>query len=537
MMAERADLTPAVNRSRALAALCGVLFLTFLDTTIISVALGSVQTDLHAGVAQLQWVISAYAVVFASLMLPAGAAADRWGRKRVMLGGLVLFCVGSLVGGWAPNTGALIIARVVMGVGAAACEPQTLSVIRHLYPTPGRRSRALGTWAAVSGLALAAGPLLGGALVGIGDWRTVFWFNLLAGGVLLVVAARWVPESADPSPAPLDRAGFFLGALCLGTAIFAGIEGENAGYGAPWIILLFAISGLCLVGFVLVERRSAAPMLDLRYLRDPGVSGPLVVAFAIYFGIFSIFFFTALYLQEVVGYSGYRTAAQFAPMTCAMIVGSLVAGRWVARSGARMPMTIGCLLGAVGILLTKHYLPAHDAFAPLSVVLAVAGLGFGVAVVPVTAAVLSAIPARHSGMAASVTNTSRQLGAAVGVVVLGALVNAHLTGDLTARLRALDIPANFQAIVINAVEQGAVPSNTDAASAAYGPIVNQVIDAAYGAFRAGLATALTLSAVMIFLGGVVAAVTTRRHATGEAAAAPAVARQPRVRHGEGRARG
>jgi EmrB/QacA subfamily drug resistance transporter len=497
-------------RRRALAALCGVLFLTFLDTTIVAVALGSVQADLHVGVVSLQWVVSAYALVFASLMLPAGTIADRWGRKRMMLIGLTLFCGGSVLGAAAPDVALLIAARAVMGVGAACSEPQTLSVIRHLFPNQRTRSRALGVWAAVSGLALAAGPILGGALVGVGSWRTVFWFNLVLGILVFAAAARYVPESADPQATELDLPGFVLAASCLGCGIFAGIAGEDAGYQTPWIILLFVISGLSLIGFLIVEHRSQAPMLDLRYLRKPTVSGPLLVAFATYFGIFAIFFFTALYLQEVVGYSGFRTAAQFAPMTVGMIAGSLLTGRWVARAGPRLPMTVGCLLAAAGILLTEHYLTAEGNFGPLAVTLTVAGIGFGIAVVPLTSAVLSAIPAAQSGMAASATNTSRQLGAVVGVVALGSLVNAHLTTDLTNRLQALGIPANFQSIVITAIKDGTVPAGGKAgAEATYGPIVAQVLDAAYDAFRAGLTSALTVSAAMIFVAGLIAAFTIR----------------------------
>ena len=496
-------------RGRALTAVCGVLFLTFLDTTIISVALGSVQSDLHAGVTALQWVVNAYALVFASLMLTVGSLGDRWGRKKIMLAGIVLFCAGSVLGALAPNVAVLIGARALMGVGAAASEPGTLSMIRHLYPESATRSRALGVWAAVSGLALALGPVLGGVLVGIGSWRNVFWFNLAVGVLLVVAVVRWVPESADAQSGGVDLAGFVLVSGFLGCGIFAVIYGETSGYGTDWIIALFVLSGVSLLGFVVAELRARQPMLNLAYLRNPGVSGPLVVAFAIYFGIFSIFFFTALYLEEVVGYSGYRTAAQFGFMAGAMVIGSLAAGRWVGRRGARPAMTIGCVLGAVGIALTEHYITAAHPFGPLSLSLAIAGAGFGIAVVPVTSAVLTAIPPEHSGMAASAANTVRQVGAVVGVAVLGSLVNSHLTADLSGRLRALGIPANFQSIVIGAIEHGTVSGGSGAA-ANYGQIVNQVIDAAYSAFRAGLSVALWLSAAMMLGAAVIAALTVNR---------------------------
>jgi len=509
---------PAPTRTgRALATVCGVLFLTFLDTTIVAVTLGDVQSDLHAGVTALQWVVNAYALVFASLMLTGGSLGDRLGRKRVMLVGLGVFAAGSLLGALASSVGVLLAARAVMGVGAAASEPGTLSVIRHLYPQPRARARAIGAWAAVCGLALAFGPIAGGTLVGVGGWRAVFWFNLAVGVLLLAAAARLVPESADPRPGGVDVPGFLLGAVALAAVIFAVIGGEDAGYRAGWVVALFAVGAIALPAFLLVESRSRAPMLDPRYFRLPGFSGPLVVAFAVYFGVFSIFFFTALYLEVVVGYSGYRTAGQFAPMAVAMVGGSLLTGRWVARSGGRIPMVTGCLLAAAGILLTERYLGRDDPFDPLLLSLGVAGLGFGIAVVPVTSAVLGVVPAQRSGMAASATNTSRQLGAVFGTAILGSIVNAHLTSDLSARLGQLNIPANFQSIVIDAVERGTVPSagsgGAAAASAAFGPIVQQVIDAAYAAFRAGLHTSLLSSAALIVAAAAVALLTVRSDAT------------------------
>jgi MFS family permease len=240
------------------------------------------------------------------------------------------------------------------------------------------------------------------------------------------------------------------------------------------------------------------------------------VAFAVYFGTFSIFFFTALYLQEVVGYSGFRIAVVFLPMAATMVTGAGLAGRAVARSGGRWTMTRGCLIAAVGILASEPLITVHPSFGLLALTLAVTGLGIGAAIVPVTAAVLDVVPAEHSGMAASTTNTARQLGVVFGVAVLGALVNGHLTSDLSARLEHLGIPANFQSIVIGAVENGTVPAGGNAPGSAqsYGTIVNKVISAAYGAFRDGLAAALFTSAALILLSAVLAAVAAHRTPTG-----------------------
>jgi EmrB/QacA subfamily drug resistance transporter len=504
-------------QAAALTTVLAVLFLTFLDTTIVSVTLGSIQSDLHTGVIALQWVVNGYALVFASLMLIAGSLGDRLGRKWVLLVGIVIFCGGSVLCALAPNAGTLIAGRAVMGVGAAASEPGTLSVIRHLYPDHAVRARALGAWAAVSGLALALGPVIGGLLVGAGDWRTVFWFNLGLGAALLAAAAVFVPNSADPQPGRLDIGGATLGVVALGAVIFAGISGERSGYTAPWVVALFVLGGVCLVAFVVVERRVRSPMLDLRYLSEPIVGSALFVAFAVYFGIFSIFFFTALYLDVAEGYSGWRLAAVFSPMAAAIVLGSVLTGRWVGRVGSRVPMIVGCLVAAAGILLARHALTAHPSFTALAVVLAVAGVGFGIAVVPLTAAVLGHVPAAHSGMAASATNTSRQIGAVVGVTALGALVNSHLTGDLARRLNDLGITGSVQSLIVNAVETGG-GSQGGSIDIAHPPkLLRPIVDAATAAFRNGLHQALLASAVLILVAAALTALVPadRRKPAGE----------------------
>lgn len=498
----------ATHDRLALAAVCAVLFLTFLDTTIVSVALADVQARLHAGVTQLQWVVNGYALTFASLMMIAGSLSDRLGRKRVMLSGLSIFAAGSLLGALAPNPSVLIAARVVMGVGAAASEPGTLSVIRHLYPDPGDRARALGAWAAVSGLALALGPVIGGLLVGVGTWREVFWFNVAAAGAIITLAVTAVPESADPQSARLDFLGFATGAAGLGALTFAVILGETNGYRSGTVVVLFVLGVVGLVLFVHVERGSRAPMLDLAYFRAAPFSGSLVVAFVLFFGVFSIFFFTALYLGAVVGYSSYRVALEFTPMTVAMIVAAGLAGARVALRGPRQTMAEGCVLGGTGILLSALFLSTAEPSLWLMATLALAGFGFGTSVVPVTSVSLGALPPERSGMAASAANTSRELGAVFGVAVLGALVNAHLTSDLTHRLQAIKIPANFISIVITAIETGTVPSGVKGGGSG-ASIENKVIEAAYGAFRSGLEVALVASGIAMIVVALVAATTIR----------------------------
>ena len=486
------------SRGAALSTVLAILFLTFLDTTIVSVTLGSVQEAFGAGVIALQWVVNAYALVFASLMLIAGSLGDRYGRKTVMIAGIVIFCAGSVMCAIAPNVATLIGGRAVMGIGAAASEPGTLSVIRQLYPHRVQRARALGAWAAVSGLALALGPVIGGLLIGWEDWRAVFWFNLALSVVLLAAAAIYVPNSRDPQPGRLDVRGFVLAGIVLGGVTFAVIEGEQHGYSTNWIISLFAVGAAALVGFIAVERREVSPMLNLSYVRRPVVAAALFMAFAVYFGVFSIFFFTALYLDVVVGYSGEKLSGVFAPMATAIVLGALVSGRWVGRVGSKLPMITGAVLGAGGILWTRAAMTVTPSFAALALTLTLAGLGFGIAVVPLTSAVLGNVPPQHSGMAASATNTSRQLGAVVGVAALGALVNSHLTSDLGHRLQDLGVTGGAQDLIIQAVESGGGGSqgfNIAHPPAIFAPIVN----AATAAFRTGLHESLLASASLMLL--------------------------------------
>jgi EmrB/QacA subfamily drug resistance transporter len=499
-------------RQRALVTICAVLFLTFLDTTIVSVALASIQTSLHAGIAQLQWIVNGYALTFASLMLAFGSLSDRVGRRRVIVAGLACFCLGSVIAIFAIDPTMLIVGRVVMGVGAAASEPGTLSIIRHLYPKRAERARALGIWAAVSGLALALGPVIGGVLVGIATWRAVFVFNLLVGISLIVATTRNVPESRDPGADRFDRLGFVAVSCGLGALTFAVISGETYGYGARGVVALFVIGLGALFVFVLIERRSRSPLIDLSYMASAPFSGALVFAFLVFFGIFSIFFFTALYLQVVVGYSGYRSAIEFIPMAAALIAAALITGRLVARLGPRWPMTFGALLAGIGLLASDAILSASNTPSIwLIATLAVAGLGFGAGVVPMASVTLGLVPPEHSGMASSATNTSRELGAVFGVAVLGALVNGHLTTSLVLRLKGLGIPSAFQAIVISAIEHGTAPSggSDQGETKAFGPIVTKVINAAYDAFRAGVDLALLASGCAMFAAALIAALTLR----------------------------
>lgn len=500
------------SRSRALAlsTLLFVLFLTFLDNTIVTVVLANVQKDLHASVSQLQWVVNGYALTFAGLMLSFGTVGDLLGRKKVMLAGVAVFCAGSVVAAVAPNTDVLIAGRVIMGIGAAASEPGTLSMIRQLYPGRAERARSLGIWAAVSSLGLALGPLIGGLLVYGWSWRAIFWFNVLFGAAAFVSALLVLPESSNPVRARIDIPGFLLGAVALGSLTFGIILGETKGYRTWWIDLLFLFSLLAAITFVVAELRAANPVLNVRYFRKPAFTGANIISFTVYFGTFAIFFMVALYLQVVGQVSPLTLALDFVPLAVGMVASALLAGRWVAQWGPRIPMATGCFLAGAGILLTNHYIVPHAGIGQIGWTMFLAGVGVGTALVPVTSAVMGSVPAEHSGMAASTTNTFRELGAVVGVAVLGSIINGQLTVNLVRKLTAIGIPQAYQSLVVSAVTTGTYQNEAKAATAqnhAITHIVNEVVSAAYGAFGHGLNLSLNIAGGLLLASSILALAT------------------------------
>lgn len=493
------------------AALLSILFLTFLDNTVASAILTDVQSELHSGVSQLQWVVGGYALAFASLMLVCGSLGDNFGRKKVMLIGVGIFCAGSVLSALSNSPRELIIGRVVMGVGAAASEPGTLSMIRHIYPDHRQQARALGAWAAVSGLALAMGPVLGGALVGFWSWRAVFWFNLLFGALALAIAAFALPENVNPVRRRIDLGGFVFGALAIGMATFATIEGESAGYRTEWVLTLYAASVLALILFYFVETHTTSPMLNLVFFGRRQFVGSTFIAFSSYFSIFSIFFFVALYLEVVASVGAYGLALDFIPLLAGMVLASLFAGRWMSMVGSRVPMTVGCLLAAAGVFLTDLVIEPKVDLTSLGWTMGIAGIGFGLLVVPVNATALWSVPAADSGIAASTINTSRELGAVTGVAILGSIVNGQLTVDLTHRLVQIGIPPAFRDAIITAVTTGTVGAQAKSlsgqTSAEIQKIIDKVVVAAYGAFTHGLNLALTASGILLLLSAAVAYLT------------------------------
>ncbi len=505
---------PGTTRPRlSLAVLSLVLFVTFLDNTIVAAALADIQTGLGADVSDLQWIVSAYALTFAALMLSFGTLGDHLGRRFLMMAGLVVFIVGSILGSAATTSGVLIAARVIMGVGAAASEPGTLSMIRQLYPERGERAQALGVWSAVSGLALAAGPVIGGVLVGLWSWRAVFVFNVAIGIIALVGVRLILPESVNEQRRRLDVPGFVLGAAALTAATFAIIAGETYGYASWWIDLLFALALVAAVLFVRVELRAEEPILDLRFFRVGGFAGGNLVAFTGYFATFAVFFFIPLYVQLIGTASPYDVAVYFLPMAAVMIVASALSGRWIGRVGPGGPMAAGCVCAGAGILVTNAFLSAISGVELFGWSLVLVGAGLGVVMVAATTSVLGVVPAERSGMAASAVNTSRELGAVAGVAVLGSIVNGLLVTNLRNRLAQIPaLPKALRTEVITAVTTGSV--NTSASNLPKtGPIariVDEVLAAANSAFSDALNVVLILAGVLLLVSAVASIALVRR---------------------------
>ena len=511
MVAEPAQ--GAARRPRlALAVISAVLFVTFLDNTIVAVALSSIQSGLHAGITQLQWVVNGYALTFAALMLSFGTLSDHLGRRGVMLGGLAVFAAGSLFGTVASSPAQLIAARVIMGVGAAASEPGTLSMIRQLYPDRRERAQALGVWSAISGLALAAGPVIGGLLVGAWSWRGVFAFNVAAGVLAAAGVAAVLPESRDPAGRRLDLPGSASAALALSAATFATIEGETYGYSTWWIALLYAAAAASLLFFAVQERRADEPVLDLRFFRRGPFAAGMVVAFTGFFATFAVFFFVPLFVQLLGNASGFDLAADFLPMAATLITVSALSGRWIARQGPGLPMAAGGVAAAAGILVTNAYITPASGPGLLGWSLAIVGAGLGVLMVGATTAVLGAVPGARSGMAASAVNTSRELGAVAGVAILGSIVDGQLTTDLLHRLAAIpDLPAALRQTVIVDVTTGNTSAESGLPKTPFiEHLIKQVTAAAEASFYSGLDRVLLLAAALTLASAFAAALLAAR---------------------------
>jgi EmrB/QacA subfamily drug resistance transporter len=413
------------RRMLVLAICCSSLFIVGLDNTIVNLALPAIRRDLGSSLSGLQWIIDAYTLVLASLLMLGGSLGDRIGRRRTFQTGLVLFGVGSLLCSIAPTTGWLIAFRALQAIGGSMLNPVAMSIITNVFTDRAERAKAIGVWGSVIGLSMALGPLVGGLLVDTVGWRSVFWLNVPVAVAVVVLTARFVPESRAPRARRFDPAGQVSMIVLLAGVTFGIIEGPGLGWGSPLIVGSFVAAAAALVVLLLVESRRAEPLLDPRFFASIPFSAATLIAVAAFAAFAGFLFLNALYLQDVRGYSPLHAGLLTLPMAAMTALLPPISGRMVARRGARLPL----LIGGVGITVGGGLLLALDVDTPLVLVIVayvVFGIGFGMVNAPITNTAVSGMPVAQAGVAAGVASTSRQVGSALGVAVLGSLVTAHL---------------------------------------------------------------------------------------------------------------
>ncbi|HXZ66308.1 MAG TPA: MFS transporter [Streptosporangiaceae bacterium] len=421
---------PAQSQSRRmliLAICCTSLFIVGLDTTIVNVALPSIGRELHAGVSGLQWVIDAYVLVLASLLMLSGSTADRIGRRRTFQAGLALFSLGSLLCSLAPGLGWLVAFRMLQAVGGSMLNPVAMSIITNVFIEPRERARAIGVWGGVFGLSMALGPIAGGLLVqGVG-WRGIFWVNVPVGIAAIVLTALYVPESRAPRPRRLDPVGQVLVIVLLAGLVYALIEGPASGWTSGKIIGCFALAAAALCALVWYEPRRREALIDLRFFRSAPFTGAVAIAICAFATLGGFLLVNTLYLQDVRGYSPLLAGAYTLPMAAMTAIAAPISGRIVGSRGTRPSLVVAGLgITAAGFLLT--HLENGTSTGVLVLTYLIFGIGFGMVNAPITNSTVSGMPRSQAGVAAGVASTSRQIGSSLGVAIIGSATISALHG-------------------------------------------------------------------------------------------------------------
>ncbi|MFD8864596.1 DHA2 family efflux MFS transporter permease subunit [Streptomyces sp. NPDC059590] len=412
------------SRAALLTVACLGQFMVLLDSTIVGAALPDMQLRLHTQLNGLQWIVDAYVLLVAMLLLSGGVFADRFGRKRVFLAGVVVFTVASGMCAAAPSIGWLIVGRVAQGIGAAALSPASLALLAAAYPVPQERVKAIGLWAGFSGIGLAAGPLAGGILVDAFGWPAIFLVNAPIGAVLLLAGLRVLGESRNPDAPAIDIPGTVLSVLGVGALAYGLIEGGSLGWTSPVILGSFAAAVVILAVFVAVEGRSSTPMLPLRLFRQRLFTVSNTAMVVVGFALMGSSFFFSQFFVYVQGSSVLLAGLETLPASLAMVIVSPYAGRLAAKYGFRIVVTTGLALAGLG-LLALGSVHADTGYGNVWWRLAVVGIGFALTMSPLTGAAIQAVSPQEGGLASGISSTTRQIGAVLGVAVLGAIVRTR----------------------------------------------------------------------------------------------------------------
>ncbi len=495
--AEGAKHTEAPRRWLALAVLCVSLLIVTLDNTILNVALPTLVRDLHATTTDLQWIVDAYILVFAGLLLVAGSLGDRVGRKRMFLVGLCMFAAGS---GWAAFSGSvnmLIAARASMGIGAAMIMPATLAIITATFRDPGERARAIALWAATSGLGIAVGPVVGGLLLDHFWWGSVFLLNLPVALIGFLAAVKLVPNSRNEQAKAADFFGAALSVTGLVLLVWAIVETPSHGWSSSRVLVSGGLGLAILAGFVAWERRSSHPMLQLSFFRRRTFSGAVISTGFVMFGLFGLLFVLTQYLQFVLGYTPLQAGIRALPSAGAIAIVAPPSARLVERVGTRFTIT-GALLLIGGGLFWLSRTTTASTYGDIVTGMVLLGVGAGLAIPSATASVMGSLPQRHTGVGAGTNGTFLQVGGALGVAVAGSLLNTRYQDKLSAVL-----PPHLPHAAQDAIS-GSIGGAQQVAHELGGTAGQALARAARSAFVEGMRLGLTAATVVVLVAAAVA---------------------------------
>ena len=503
-------ITEQNSRWWTLGAMCFALFMMMLDNTVVNIALPSIQRDLHASLSSLLWTVNAYTLTFAVLMVTGGRLGDIFGRRRLFLYGVAIFGIASLAIGFAPSDAVLVAFRAVQGVGAALMMPATLSIITQAFP-PHQRGTAIGTWAGVSALALAIGPVIGGFLTEAVSWRAIFFINPPIAVVAVAVTLFAAQESRDHTVGrEVDLPGIAALTVGLTALVLALIESNTWHWGSARVIGLLLLAAVALAAFVAIEHRVRAPMLDFTFFRSRTSAGANLVGFLVTFGMFAQFFFITLYLQNVLHYSALQTGLRFLPATIVIIIMGPLAGKLTDRVGPRSLMTLGLLIVA-GAMLIQSRISLHSGYGLLLPGFILMGLGMGLVMSPMSTAAMNAVDRTKSGAASGVLSMSRMVGGSVGLAAMGALVAAVGRSQISSLLPHL--PVGVREHIVASLGSGSGSSGAHQASP-------QIVHAIDSAFVSALGTGLEIGAVVMVVGALLAWILIERSPAPQPADAP-----------------
>ncbi len=497
----------------ALGAMCFALFMIMLDNTVVNVALPSIQRSLNASTSSLEWTVNAYTLSFAVLLVTGGRLGDLFGRRKIFLAGVVIFASASAAIGFSPSDTWLVAWRAVQGVGSALMMPATLSIITNAFP-PEERGKAIGTWAGVSAMALAIGPVVGGFLVESVSWQSIFFLNLPVAVGAVVIALFAVRESRDETvERSVDVPGVLTLTVGLAALVLALVEGNGWGWSSARELAMFAVAAVGLSAFAIVERRRRVPMVDFSFFRSRTFLGANIVAFIVSFAMLAMFFFLALYMQNIRGYSPLQAGVRFLPSTVMIIVIAPLAGRLADRVGSRPLITFG-LLCVSGALFWQSHLTVSSGYGTLLPGFMLMGIGMGFVMSPMSLAAMNAVDRTKAGVASGILSMNRMVGGTFGVAILGALVATLGRSKIDQLLPAL--PDAARARIAGGLGSG---------GAAHG-VPARVVDAAQQAFVYALHYGLLLGSGVALLGALTAFALIRKRPEEPAAVEQATAASP-----------